>query len=376
MTPSVEVRRQRLVERLDALGFSPASVAAIGRVPRERLVPQFWVDGVGHDTTTSVPASALDALFDPDRALAVKPPGPRGEVTSTASALRVLAAQLDLLELEPGDSVLEIGTGPGYFAAVLAEMVGPQGSVTTVDIDAEVAGPAAQRLRAEGYDQIEVVVGDGHRGVPDRAPFDRVVASVGCADVSAAWLAQLVADGRALVPLLLGGVHPMVMVDRAGEGAMVSRSGYVAIQGAQSDCHLWPASRRVIGPGRGAALPAALAAAVRPAAGRAPVWDLGVWIALHDQGAVPLAGLERPDGAARIDGESGAVLRTTGSGGVAAADELVDLATRWVRAGCPRMEDYRLRFVPSDRPAPPPVPGLRWVLTRLDHHQVVERPAA
>lgn len=363
-----------MVERLAALGFGEAAVAAIGRVARERLVPRFWLDGVGYEVGPSLPDSALAALFDPDRALAVKPPGPDGEVTSTASATRVLAAQLDLLELEPGHSVLEIGTGPGYFAAVLAEVVGPAGWVTTVDIDAEVAEPAAARLAAAGYEQVQVVVGDGHAGVPDRAPFDRVVASVGCADVSAAWLAQLTEDGAALVPLLLGGVHPMVLVGRDGVGSMVSRSGYVAIQGAQGAAGLWASSARAVGPSRGAALPEPLVRALRPSRGRAPDWDLGIWVALRDQDAVPLAGLARPDGAARIDCEAGAVLRTPGAGGVAVAEDLVELATLWVHAGSPRMQDYRVRFIPIAEPAPASIPGARWVITRVDHHQIVDLP--
>lgn len=363
-----------MVERLAALGFDATSLAAIATVPRERLVPEFWADGVHHEVGPATSEATLSTLFDPDRALAVKRPSPGGEVTSTASAPRVLAAQIDLLGLEPGHSVLEIGTGPGYFAAVLAEVVGPDGAVTTVDIDATVAEPAAARLKAEGYDQVHVVVGDGHAGVPERAPFDRVVASVGCADVSAAWLAQLTDDGRALVPLLLGGVHPMVLVDRDGVGSMVSRSGYVAIQGVQGDANLWASAARTVGPSRGAALPAAIARALRPSGAQAPAWDLGVWVALHDPGAGPLAALSRRDGAARIDVEAGAVLRSPGAGGVAVADDLVELAGLWVQAGSPRMEDYRVRFVPIADPAPSPQAGRRWVVTRVDHHQVVDLP--
>ena len=97
-------------------------------------------------------------LHDPDRALAVnRVASAAGGTTSTASAPQLLAIQADLLALAPGMTVLEIGTGPGYFAAVLSELVGPTGRVVSIDIDEEVAAGAAARLEALGYTNVTVL---------------------------------------------------------------------------------------------------------------------------------------------------------------------------------------------------------------------------
>ena len=99
------------------------------------------------------------------------------------------------------------------------------------------------RLGALGYPNVTVLARDGDAGAPELAPFDRVVGSVGCNDVGAAWLRQLEPGGFALVPLLHGALHPMVRVGREGAGRIVTRSGYVAIQGRQSEVKLWPRAR-------------------------------------------------------------------------------------------------------------------------------------
>ena len=105
-------------------------------------------------------------------------------------------------------SVLEIGTGPGYFAALLSELVGGQGRVVSLDIDAEVVAGAARRLGALGYANVTAIARDGHGGAAEHAPFDRIVGSVGCNDVAAAWIAQLAPDGFALIPLQSRGRAP------------------------------------------------------------------------------------------------------------------------------------------------------------------------
>src|SRR5581483_8072178 len=115
--------QRQMIERLRALGTSERTLAAFARVPRYRLVPRFWLPSDGAEVAVDDdPAAALALLYDVDRAVAVNHvPGARGGTTSTASAPRVLTAQADVMAVEPGMAVLEIGTGPGYFAAVLAE---------------------------------------------------------------------------------------------------------------------------------------------------------------------------------------------------------------------------------------------------------------
>jgi protein-L-isoaspartate(D-aspartate) O-methyltransferase len=102
-----------------------------------------------------------------------------------------------------GQRVLEAGSGTGYNAALLAELVGPQGHVTTVEYDAEVARRTAQALASVDYSHVDVRCGYGRDGVPERAPFDRIVITAGAFDVSEAWLDQLAPGGPLVIPLRL-----------------------------------------------------------------------------------------------------------------------------------------------------------------------------
>ena len=122
---------------------------------------------------------------------------------------------LSEMGLRHGSRVMEIGTGSGYNAALIAELVGEPALVTTVDIDPTLTAEAIPRLDRLGYGRITVSCGDGADGVPERAPFDRVVATVGCVDISPAWVDQLADGGRLLAPLEHGPMHPRVAVRRS-----------------------------------------------------------------------------------------------------------------------------------------------------------------
>jgi protein-L-isoaspartate(D-aspartate) O-methyltransferase len=373
--------RAAMIERVRSFGASDATVAAMARVPRHRLLPHFWamstVLGLTEDTLEfhEGDVRGLEHVYDDDRPVAVnKVVGAVGGTTSTASAPRLLALQADLLALEQGMSVLEIGTGPGYFAALLAELVGPTGRVVTLDIDAPVVQHATARLSELGYAHVTAIARDGHLGAREHAPFDRVVGSVGCNDVSAAWLAQLAPGGYALVPLLHGAVHPMVRVDADGEGRVASRSGYVRIQGAQAGVDLWPHAGASVEPTEHEPLRAELARAVEIEPGRERYgglaeWDLGYWVAAADQRAGLLASLNDGAGStARIDAARGA-LTWAGRNGRTLGADLLDHAGAWMAAGRPAAGDHRQRFAPIAEvlvAAPND-----WVIDRVDHRQVI-----
>lgn len=106
---------------------------------------------------------------------------------SSSSAPWLMARMIEALRLEPGMRVLEIGAGTGYNAACLAAL---GAEVVSVEIDPGVADEARAALRTAGYPGVEVVTGDGELGVPDRAPFDRVVASAAAHTVPYAWVEQ------------------------------------------------------------------------------------------------------------------------------------------------------------------------------------------
>jgi protein-L-isoaspartate O-methyltransferase len=129
-------------------------------------------------------------------------PPPEGgwEVTSSTSAPSVVAKMLHALDVEPGARVLEIGTGTGWHAALLAHKVGAE-NVTTVEIDPALAWLARRALDAAGFGKVTVVTGDGILGYPDAAPYDRLIATVGVREVPYAWVGQTAPGGRLVVPL-------------------------------------------------------------------------------------------------------------------------------------------------------------------------------
>lgn len=137
-----------------------------------------------------VPDSALDHAYE-DRALSIG-------LGQTISQPYVVAAMSEALRLESGMKVLEIGTGSGYQAAVLAEM---GATVKSMEIVPELARRSRELLRKLGYDKVEVIEGDGYKGLPDEAPFDRVIITAAPPDVPAAPLEQLADGGLMVLPV-------------------------------------------------------------------------------------------------------------------------------------------------------------------------------
>ena len=370
-----------MVRELRELGFGPTVLEAFLAVPRHRLVPVFWEvsDGcwgssrelVEHRIGDGDPR-ALELLYDLERAFPTKRSAPDG-VTTSASAPRLLAAQAEHLNLRPGMSVLEIGTGPGYFAALLAELVGPGGRVVSVEVDEEVADAATSRLADCGYD-VTVLADDGDAGATEYAPFDRVVASVGCTDVARAWLEQLAPDGFALVPLLHGATHPTLAVAPDGYGQVRLPSGYVSIQGRQASVQLWPHARAGVETTEREPLPDRLRKLLtvgsddRTSFGD-PLWALDLWVAVNDQRAAFLAALNDGAGSsANVDTGQGQVAWGGPAGGALAEDLLVH-ADRWAELGAPSLAAFRHRFVPASGALPTGV-----AIRRLDHDQLIDVP--
>jgi protein-L-isoaspartate(D-aspartate) O-methyltransferase len=132
---------------------------------------------------------------------------PDGTIATVASQPTAVAASLELLHIEPGQSVLEIGAGTGYNAALLSYLVGPTGQVTTLDIDEDLTHSASAALAVLGLsaDRVAVVFADGSYGYPPRAPYDRILLTVGTDDFSAAWWDQLRPGGRLVLPMAIRG---------------------------------------------------------------------------------------------------------------------------------------------------------------------------
>jgi protein-L-isoaspartate(D-aspartate) O-methyltransferase len=177
--------RDRLVAGIEALGYLRTDRVreVMRKVPRHDFLPDTSVE---------------DAYADRE---VITKPGPGLLAASCASVPRIVAMMLEQLDAQPGERILEVGAGTGYNAALLAELVGEAGHVSTIDVDPEVTAHARQALDTNGYGRVNVITADGAHGDPDNAPFDRIIVTVGPWDIPPAWFQQLAPGGRLVVPL-------------------------------------------------------------------------------------------------------------------------------------------------------------------------------
>ncbi|MCG5219906.1 methyltransferase domain-containing protein [Streptosporangium soli] len=144
----------------------------------------------------------------------------RGEYTSSGSAPGVVAAELGLLDPYDGDEILEVGTGTGWTAALLSHRLGDE-NVTSVEIDPSVLAVAEENLRKAGRSP-QLVLGDGTKGHPEAAPYDRVHVTCGVREVPYAWVEQTRPGGVIVLPWIAGweGAH-LVGLTVTGDGTAV-----------------------------------------------------------------------------------------------------------------------------------------------------------
>jgi protein-L-isoaspartate(D-aspartate) O-methyltransferase len=276
-----------------------------------------------------------------------------GQPISSSSQPTIMAIMLDQLDLAPGQRVLEIGAGTGYNAALISHVVGPSGQVTSVDIDPELVAAAREHLDRAGFGEVRVACADGAEGYPDRAPYDRIIATVGVSDLAPAWLAQVVPQARIVVPFDVRGTQVSVAFERASaSGPWTSRSlapcGFMRMRGSLAG----PERVVVLAPGLWLLLPdgspevdgqtlAGLLArpsvphptgvqVTGPRSGQV-FWGLGLWLAAHEPRSCRL-NEERPSGRRGAPGArlTGAPLRGPGwrsTLGLLAADGLAILTS-------------------------------------------------
>jgi protein-L-isoaspartate(D-aspartate) O-methyltransferase len=179
-----------------------------------------------------LPGVPLEEVYS-DRAISTKQ-DPEGKWISSSSQPAIMAIMLEQLGLEPGHKVLEIGTGPGYNAALMAQIVGETGQVITVEIDEDLAQAARQHLAAAGFAQVLVLCADGGYGAPDAAPFDRIILTVGAPDITPSWWNQLKPEGRLVLPLLLRGSMKSIAFEQAVDhlaSLSVIDCGFIPLRG-------------------------------------------------------------------------------------------------------------------------------------------------
>jgi protein-L-isoaspartate(D-aspartate) O-methyltransferase len=185
--------RDRLVDRLREAGIvDESTLNAIRVVPRHLFIDEALASRAYEDTALPIGHG------------------------QTISQPFIVALMTELLDLAPEDAVLEIGTGCGYQAAVLAELAC---QVYSVEVIPELAAEAKERLVALGYDRVSLRVADGYGGWPEHAPFDAIIVTAGAPDVPDPLLAQLKPVGRMVIPVdrpPFGQMLVRIVKDQAG----------------------------------------------------------------------------------------------------------------------------------------------------------------
>lgn len=183
---------------LGKTSLDPGVIAALGAVPREEFVP-----------------ADLAAFAYDNRPLPIG----RGQ---TISQPYIVAVMTDLLRPQKHHRVLEVGTGCGYQAAILARLVAQVYSIETVP---ELAAEAAERLKRLGIGNVEVRQGDGNLGWAEHAPFDGIVVTAAAPDVPPALIGQLGVGGRLAIPIgPRGGDQDLVLIRKEADGGIDRRA--------------------------------------------------------------------------------------------------------------------------------------------------------
>ncbi|MBU0677749.1 MAG: protein-L-isoaspartate(D-aspartate) O-methyltransferase [Verrucomicrobia bacterium] len=185
--------RTAMIEQIRAHGFRGEDVLkAMFKVPRHEFIPKRYrllcdpygdhPCSIGHDQTISQPY--------------------------------IVAYMTEKLAIKPGDRILEIGTGSGYQAAVLAEM---GANVYSIEIVPELAEHARAALSDQGYGGVKVLTGDGYRGWPEHSPFDAIIVTCAPEDIPRALVEQLAEGGRMIVPVGAGFQRLVILRKTGGE---------------------------------------------------------------------------------------------------------------------------------------------------------------
>jgi len=198
--PADQYRDRRLImvrDQIEARGIKNQEVLAVMRiVPRELFVPE------------SVRPQAYD-----DQALPIG-------FGQTISQPSVVGLMTELLDAKKNHRVLEIGTGSGYQAAILSRLVR---EVYSIEIVPELARSAAETLRSLGFRNVTVREGDGYRGWPEKAPFDRIILTAAPPEIPQVLLEELKGGGTLVAPVGVG-VQNLVVVQKSADGKTITRS--------------------------------------------------------------------------------------------------------------------------------------------------------
>lgn len=195
---------ERLVEAIEkrlSRKLNPQVQNAFLQVPRHLFIDFYYQQQGNHLAWNQITTPAQEDIYC-DEALVTKL-DEKGFPISSSSQPSVMARQLELLDLHPGLSVLEIGTGTGYNAALMGALVSLTGQIISIDIDPELITTAIQHAEAAGVTNVLATTGNGFRGYPECAPYNRLLATCSVRTLPRLWVEQLAPGGLLLVNLRL-----------------------------------------------------------------------------------------------------------------------------------------------------------------------------
>ncbi|MDZ7841225.1 MAG: protein-L-isoaspartate(D-aspartate) O-methyltransferase [Gammaproteobacteria bacterium] len=196
--PQAADREAMVTDQIEARGVTDErTLAALRRVPRHEFVPEA-ARGRAYDDT----------------------PLPIGH-GQTISQPYIVGFMTELLELDPGDRVLEVGTGSAYQAAILAEIVR---DVVTIEIVEPLARSAANRLERLGYGNLTVLHGDGYYGYDPAGPYDAIIVTAAASHVPPPLIRQLKPGGRIAIPVGRGWTQNLLLVEKDEQGETSTRN--------------------------------------------------------------------------------------------------------------------------------------------------------
>jgi protein-L-isoaspartate(D-aspartate) O-methyltransferase len=338
--------KKQLVLRLQGAGviYSQEWVSAFAAVPRHLFVPEGWPDGTGaYISSREDREKWLETVYS-DVGIVTQRDG-RGYSLSSSSMPSIMGEMLEWLRIRDGQTVVEIGTGSGYNAALLCHRLGAE-LVTSIDIDGGLVETARERLYSIGYEPHLATV-DGAKGYLERAPYDRVIGTCHAWPIPRAWIDQAKPGGRVVAILANHCVGLDVREDGSASGTfhphqfsfMSMRGGYMA--GLPTDDGQMPSET--------VSRPWCFPPSILKAGGKeqrsflvlvAPLVTLYGW-----QPDPSVFGDPRDLSWARFE-EGGLV---TQAGPRRIWDQIEDLFEQWCKLGCPNRERFGLTVHPDGR---------------------------
>jgi len=360
---------------------------AFRTVPRHLFVDKFYTGREMITVDRKNPERETLTKIYQDYAIVIRK-DENGAPTSSTSQPAIVSMMLEDLELSPGMKVLEIGTGTGWNAALMAKIVEHHSLVCSIEIQADVAQEAKVHLKDDGFPNVHVITRHGGYGYMEGAPYDRIITAAGCPDISPHWIDQLSNDGVLLVLLKTKGVGDPVLKLRKENGKLSGKftrwAGFMKLQGDYTydgqdylSVHTQPIfKKRLFNLLSNLLEKKQLPWAIRR------YWGIRCnfffYLLLEDQRTERIPGFkdknfESLEGFGLWDREADSLCLAHKDfigvyGGQKMYNRLVEILDKWRSLGEPALEDYSIEIYPIDKSIVKPENG--WVMHRKFTQQI------